>query len=263
MSPNDAVSPGTINKLSTSDQASALELSAVTAAYGRHIVIRELNLRVPPNSIVALLGPNGAGKTTVLRVAAGLLRPKTGSVTLDGVDVTARQPYARVRQGLCLIPEGRGIFRSLTVAENLLLFRPPWEDTDRSEQALDAFPDLRRKLGQIAGNLSGGQQQMLALTRIYLARPKVALLDEISLGLAPKIVNELFEFVPRLVAAGTALLLVEQYVNRALKMCDHVYLLNQGQVTFAGEPASLDQAAIVRDYLGEAVQKRLRDSEDG
>jgi len=230
-----------------------LKLSGIDAAYGRQVVTRGVTVEVPPSSIVALLGPNGAGKTTLLRVASGLLRPRSGYVSLGGHEVTSTSPHARSARGLCLIPEGRGIFRSLTVAENLLLQRPPWVTEDHTDQALEAFPILGSRLKQAAGNLSGGQQQMLALSRVYLSEPRVVLFDEVSMGLAPIVVDEIFEALARFAAQGIAMLVVEQYVSRALAMSDHVYLLNQGTVTFSGAPSDLDEEAVMREYLGSDV----------
>ncbi len=148
------------------------------------------------------------------------------------------------------MPEGRGIFRSLTVAENLLLYTPPWAREERLERALSAFPVLRERLKQTAGNLSGGQQQMLALARIHLADPRVVLLDEVSMGLAPVIVNSIFETLSELSSTGISVVLVEQFVNRALELSDHVYLLNRGRVSFSGPPAQLDERTVMKGYLG-------------
>jgi branched-chain amino acid transport system ATP-binding protein len=228
----------------------ALALAGVSAGYDGVTVLRGVDLVVPAGSIVALLGPNGAGKTTLLRTASGLLRPTAGRVLVGDRDVTGRAPNKRARVGLCLIPEGRGIFRSLTVRENLRMLVPPWRSDKSVDRALDAFPVLRQRLGQIAGTLSGGQQQMLALARTYLADPEVILLDEVSMGLAPKVVGEIFETLHDLAGRGVALLLVEQYINRALEMADQVVLLDRGRVVFDGSPADLDEDTVVKRYLG-------------
>jgi branched-chain amino acid transport system ATP-binding protein len=228
----------------------ALELRRITGGYGKTAVLRDVSLTVRPGSIDALLGPNGAGKTTLLRVATGLLPPDDGHVLVGGQEVTERSPSQRARSGLCLIPEGRGIFRSLTVRENLVLQVPPWEKTTPLEMALEVFPALRDRLGQTAGTLSGGQQQMLALSRCYLASPSVVLLDEVSMGLAPRIVDEIFGSLTRLANTGVALLLVEQYVSRALEMADEVHLLNRGVITYAGAASGLDAETVMRNYLG-------------
>jgi branched-chain amino acid transport system ATP-binding protein len=234
----------------TESTGHALVLRNVTAGYGRTTVLRDVSLTVPSGRLVALLGPNGAGKTTLLRVASGLLRPAAGEVLLAGENVTRCAPNQRARSGLCLIPEGRGIFRSLTVRDNLRMQVPPWERDTAVDIAVAAFPILGQRLSQVAGSLSGGQQQMLALGRAYLSRPAVVLLDEVSMGLAPRVVDEIFAALASLATTGVALLLVEQYVNRALEMADDVVLLDRGAVTYAGAAGDLDEAAVLRGYLG-------------
>src|SRR5262245_19861497 len=171
-----------------------LTLDNVVAGYAETTVLRGVSLTVPESSVVALLGANGAGKTTLLRVASGLLRPTAGTMTLDGTDVTSWHPHQLASRGVCHVPEGRGIFRTLTVRENLSL-QAGSGGKDSLERAVHAFPRLGERLGQTAGTLSGGEQQMLALARSYIAEPKIMLLDEVSMGLAPKIVDEIFEFL--------------------------------------------------------------------
>jgi branched-chain amino acid transport system ATP-binding protein len=229
---------------------STLELRGVTAGYGRAIVLRDIDLDVPAGSVVALLGPNGAGKTTLLRVAAGLLSASAGRLILGGLDITTRKPFQRARTGICLIPEGRGIFANLSVRDNLRLQVPPWQRDTGYELALEAFPVLKGRLGQAAGSLSGGQQQMLALSRCFLCDPKIVLLDEVSTGLAPRIIDEIFEALLQLSRQGISLLLVEQYVGRALDIADRVCLLGRGTVTFLGDPSELDEAELMRRYVG-------------
>lgn len=228
-------------------------LDGITAGYGPVTVLRNVSLTVPEQGVVALLGANGAGKTTLLRVASGLLRPNAGRLLVDGVDATRWGPERLAAAGVCHIPEGRGIFRNLTVAENLLLWAPPGAARDAIDRALDAFPILKDRLGQIAGTMSGGQQQMLALARAYAARPRVVLLDEVSMGLAPTIVDEIFAFISRLATEGVGLLLVEQFVTRALGVADYVYLLSRGGVEFVGEPVEFDEEALLESYLGAHV----------
>jgi branched-chain amino acid transport system ATP-binding protein len=228
----------------------ALQLSNISAGYGRTTVLRDVSVEVPKSQVVALLGPNGAGKTTLLRTAAGLLRPSAGAVEIDGADVTGLGAAKRARAGLCLIPEGRGIWRNLTVRENMRLQVPPWAHESSIEVAVEMFPVLGARLGQIAGTLSGGEQQMLALSRSYLSNPSVVLLDEVSMGLAPKVVEEIFVALRKLADTGVSLLLVEQYVTRALAMADRVVLLDRGQVSFDGLPTDLDERAVLRGYLG-------------
>ncbi len=231
-----------------------LRLENVTAGYGRATVLREVSITVRVGEVTALLGPNGAGKTTFLRTAAGVVRPASGRVIVGGVDMTAEAPNRRARAGLCFIPDGRGIFRNLTVKENLRLQAPPWRSQGQQQEAyqhaVDAFPVLAERGGQLAGSLSGGQQQMLALARAYLSGPRVVLLDEVSMGLAPKIVTEIFAFIKTLADAGVSLLLVEQYIHRALALADHVVLLDRGGVTFDGGRAELSHDEVLRNYLG-------------
>jgi branched-chain amino acid transport system ATP-binding protein len=230
--------------------APVLELRGVSAAYGRAKTLWSIDLAVERGTIAALLGPNGAGKTTLLKVASGLMRPADGSVLIGGEDATRLSPSRRAKLGLCLIPEGHGIFPRLSVRENLRLHTPPWNQDVAPDEALDAFPILRDRLGQRAGSMSGGQQQMLALARCYLARPSIVLLDEVSMGLAPRVVDDIFESLQKLARSGVTLLIVEQFVNRALAMSDMVHLLNRGRVTFSGPPTDLDEQDVLKGYLG-------------
>jgi branched-chain amino acid transport system ATP-binding protein len=232
-----------------------LELRRVEAGYGEHTVLRDISLTVQPGTVVAVLGPNGAGKTTLLRVVSGLIKPSAGAVLLDGEDVTRTRPYARAQRGLCHIPEGRGIYPMLTVRENLVLHSRKGEETAALERATSAFPVLGDKLRQPAGQLSGGQQQMLSLVRAWITSPRLVLVDEASMGLAPVVVDKIFEFLGQIAASGTALLLVEQYVNRALALADRVYLLNKGDVLFSGIPAEITDDLFTH-YLGTAQSAR-------
>jgi branched-chain amino acid transport system ATP-binding protein len=227
-----------------------LEVTDITAGYGESTVLRGVSLAVPDGTVAALLGPNGAGKTTLMRVAAGLIRPRSGQLSLGGADITRSSPNQRVQRGLCHIPEGRGVFPSLTVRENLALQSAPRKEADSIERAVSAFPRLGERLPQLAGTMSGGEQQMLALARAYIQNPRVVLLDEVSLGLAPKIVDEIFEFLAKLRDGGASLVLVEQYVNRALALADKVYLLNRGEVVFSGSPEEVDEATLFEQYVG-------------
>jgi branched-chain amino acid transport system ATP-binding protein len=183
-----------------------LEVRDVVAAYGATVALRGVSLVVPDGSVVALLGPNGAGKSTLLSVASGLISPRSGQVLLDGEDVTSTSPDQRVHAGLCHITEGRSIYPGLTVADNLRMFAPPDGEEEAIERAIVAFPKLGDRRRQIAGTMSGGEQQMLALARAYARNPPVVLLDEVSLGLAPVIVDEIFEFLALLKADGVGLL---------------------------------------------------------
>jgi len=228
-----------------------LELRNITAGYGATTVLRNVTLVVPDASVVALLGANGAGKTTLLRVAGGLVRPREGELVIDDVDVTGRAPHQLVDAGVCHVPEGRGIFPSLTVRDNLLIQATTAGD-EAIERGVQAFPKLGQRLSQVAGTMSGGEQQMVALARAYVQSPRYVLLDEVSMGLAPKVVDEIFEFLALLAQQGASLLLVEQYITRALAVADHVYLLNRGEVAFAGEPGELKDDQVFEQYVGAA-----------
>jgi branched-chain amino acid transport system ATP-binding protein len=227
-----------------------LELRGITAGYGSHTVLRDVNLVVPDNAVVALLGPNGAGKTTLLRVASGLLRPTAGRILVDGVDATGWPPHRLAQAGVCHVPEGRGIFRALSVKDNIRLQANDALDIDPIPAVAEAFPRLGERLAQRAGTMSGGEQQMLALARAYVAGAKTVLLDEVSMGLAPKIIDDIFAYLHRLAAQGMALLLVEQYVARALELADFVYILNKGRIQFVGESHELGEEQILASYLG-------------
>ena len=227
-----------------------LTVEGVSAGYAGVPVLRDVNLVVPSSSVVALLGPNGAGKTTLLRVASGLLRPAAGRVTLDGEDITGLAPHQLAARGLCHVPEGRGVFGPLSVEENLVLFSPPGRERESIDRAVEVFPILGDRLGQPAGTMSGGEQQMLALARAYISGAPVILLDEVSMGLAPVIVDTIFEFLERVAGEGTALLIVEQYVNKALAIADYAYILGRGRITFAGDAHELVDEDVFGRYLG-------------
>jgi branched-chain amino acid transport system ATP-binding protein len=235
--------------------AALLEVDNVTAGYGRVEVLHDLTLAVPAGSVVAVLGANGAGKTTTLGVISGTVPTTRGAVRLDGRDITARSPYERARLGVTLIPEGRGVFPGLTVQENLAIAVRAAQGRDRAwreqqlESVLDTFPRLRERRDQQAGTLSGGEQQMLAMSRAFLADPHVLLMDEISMGLAPKIVEQLFEAVGHLREAGRTIVLVEQYLTYALRFADICYVLAKGRVAFLGEPAELQASNALSSYL--------------
>lgn len=224
-------------------------LEGITAGYGQVAVLRDVSIAVPAHSVVALLGANGAGKTTLLRVASGLLRPTAGRLCLGDDDVTHFRTEELAAAGVCHVPEGRGVFPNLTVRENLILQTPPGATEEGLARAVEAFPILGERMHQLAGTLSGGQQQMLALAHAYVCRPRVVLVDEVSMGLAPSIVDEIFDFLQRLAEGGAALLLVEQYVTRALALADYVYLMNRGRISMAGEPTELDEESVFRSYL--------------
>jgi branched-chain amino acid transport system ATP-binding protein len=227
-----------------------LQLQGITAGYGDVPVLRNISLNVPDGTAVALIGPNGAGKTTLLRVASGLLVPDQGRVLLDGEDLTGLSSHALAARGICHVPEGRGVFPNLTVRENIRLFAAPGSEAESETRAFEAFPKLGRRSSQVVGTMSGGEQQMVALARAYVSHPRFVLLDEVSMGLAPKIVDEIFEFLERLTKEGSSLLLVEQFVTKALEVADVVFLLARGTVDFAGEPSELEGEDVFARYAG-------------
>ena len=230
--------------------SAALQLRNVTSGYGHTTILRDVNLTVPAGSVTALLGPNGAGKSTLLKTVSGLLRASQGSVHLDGRDITKLQTHQRSVLGLCHIPEGRGIFRSLTVRENLNMQAVPGMETEAQAKSIEAFPILGERLDQRAGTLSGGQQQMLAIARAYTSNPSLILVDEASLGLAPVVVDSIFAFLGRITAEGAALLIVDQFVARALALATSVYVLNRGEIVFSGTPRELEGDDVFQRYLG-------------
>lgn len=234
-----------------------LRIDDLTAGYGRTTVLRDVSLEIAPGRIAALLGPNGAGKTTLLRVIAGVNRARAGSVVLEGKDLSSAAAHRRSRAGVCLIPEGRGIFRRLTVKENLQMHLPPGDRSASIDPALDAFPALRERLGDVAGTMSGGQQQMLALGRCFVSRPKIVLLDEVSMGLAPQVIETIFSALSALAAQGVAMVVVEQYVSRALELADDVHLLTGGSLAFSGRPTDLDAEQVLAGYLGASRNTNL------
>ncbi len=226
------------------------ELRDIRAGYGAIEVVHGVSLEVPAGSVVALLGPNGGGKTTLLNVCAGILAPTGGEVRFDGNSVTFVSADGRARRGICTIPEGRGIFPNLSVRENLLMATQVGVPMDRIEEvALAQFPKLGPKRKQLAGTLSGGEQQMLALARAFATDPKLLLLDELSLGLAPIVVAELYEKVRELAAAGLSILLVEQFARTALPIADAAAVVLQGVIAHQGSPEEMEEA-LSASYLG-------------
>jgi branched-chain amino acid transport system ATP-binding protein len=224
-----------------------LELRDVDASYGPFRALFGVNLSVPAGKAVALLGANGAGKTTVARVASGLVAPTSGAVLVDGEDVTGRRAFRYARKGVVHAPEGRSVFATLTVSENLeLAFR---QSRGRAgmraglDEAYSLFPRLGERSGQLAGTMSGGEQRMLALARALVERPKLVIADELSLGLAPIIVDEVYDCLATIRDSGTALLIVEQHVGHALGIADHVVLMSHGEITWEG--AAADATEIV------------------
>ena len=212
-----------------------LELRGVRAGYGPVEALHGVDLVIASGRLTALLGPNGAGKTTLLSVLAGLVRTRSGSLVWQGKDVSRTTAAERVRRGMLLIPEGRGSFPGLPVQENLRVFARGGDATP----AFEAFPVLAERRLQRAGSLSGGEQQMLAMSRALLQRPTVLMLDELSAGLAPQVAAQLLALARRLADEGTTVVLVEQYADEALAIADHVHVLARGDVVFSGEPGEL------------------------
>ncbi|MCW2674323.1 MAG: transporter related [Frankiales bacterium] len=228
----------------------ALELRKVNAGYGKVAVLHDVDLVVPDRGILALLGPNGAGKSTLLRVASGRTEPTSGTVVLRGQDVTGRSPERLARTGLCSVPEGRAVFPNLTVTDNLRMwtYRPGLSRKDVEEQAFARFPRLKDRRRQLAGRLSGGEQQMLAMSRALTAEPDVLLLDEISMGLAPVVAAELFSLVRQIADGGTPVLLVEQFARTALEIADTVAVMSQGRIRVTGSPDEV-RDRVLETYL--------------
>jgi len=215
-----------------------LAFDHVDAGYGPFRALFDVSFEVPPGAAVALVGPNGSGKSTVARVASGLVTPTAGRVMVDGVDRTGEPPHCFARAGIAHAPEGRAVFATLTVAENLeLAFREgavPGGVRASLDQAFELFPKLGDRRNQMAGTLSGGEQRMLTLARVLVLRPRLLIADELSLGLAPIVTTDVYRVLAQVRDAGCALLIVEQHLDHALELADHVVVLQQGEVRFTG-----------------------------
>ncbi len=232
--------------------APLLRLRGIRAGYGAGDVLHGVDLQLGAGEVAAVLGPNGAGKSTLLSVVAGFLRPRSGAVELWGRSTLGHGPAELSRCGVYHVPEGRAVFPNLSVSDNIRMAtaRPERQWRDALAATLELFPRLAERSEQRAGTLSGGEQQMLALARAFAARPALLLLDEPSLGLAPRIVDEVFETIERFRRSGIAVVLVEQYVHRALALADRVLVLSKGSVRFHGPATAVDTDALVHDYLG-------------
>ena len=234
-----------------------LEVSGLAVAYGGINAVKGIDLAVARGELVTLIGANGAGKTTTLKALAGLLAPAGGRVTYEGADITGVPAHALVGRGLALVPEGRGVFPRLTIEENLLMGAYSRRDTagirDDVDRGYALFPRLKERRAQLAGTLSGGEQQMLAIARALMSRPRLLLLDEPSMGLAPIMVQKIFETIRRVSAEGTTLLLVEQNAKVALEISDRGYVMESGRIVLSGPARDLLGNEQVRHaYLGEA-----------
>lgn len=237
------------------DDRLLLVAEGVHAGYGDTEVLHGVSLTVALGQVVALLGPNGAGKTTLLRTVSGLIQPRSGRVTFKGQELSGVQPDVVARRGLCHIPEGRGIFPSLTVAENLILQASKARRKEAQAIAIEHFPVLGSRMKQVAGSLSGGEQQMLALARAYVNDVAIVVVDEASLGLAPIIVDRIFDLLKQIAESGKSLLLVEQYIPRALALADSVCLMDRGSSVFSGPASGLDAEELAQRYLGASALK--------
>jgi branched-chain amino acid transport system ATP-binding protein len=232
-----------------------LAARSVDVAYGSVLAVRSLSLQVAKGEIVALLGPNGAGKTSTLRGLTGLVRPRSGTVSVNGVRIDGHGAAGAVKAGLAHVPEGRRVFPEMTVLDNLRL--GAWTDRrkakvvdQRVRTAFELFPRLGERRGQAAGSMSGGEQQMLAIARALMSDPQLLLIDELSLGLSPLVVDEILARLVELNKAGLSILLIEQFVHRALDVADRVYVLKKGRVAYSGTPeAAVRVGAVEEAYL--------------
>jgi branched-chain amino acid transport system ATP-binding protein len=232
---------------------SILELREARAAYGGITVVHGVDLSVAPGQVVGLLGPNGAGKTTTLRLAAGIHPLSSGQLLLGGRDVSGANPRDLARAGVCLIPEGRGVFPNLSVRDNLLMMTFTGRSRAEIEEiAFTRYPILAQRAGQPAGTLSGGEQQMLSLARALATDPAVLMVDELSMGLAPLVVGKLYEHVAEIAEQGVAVLVVEQNVSAVLRIADHVAVLVRGRLERQGPPDDVLRAELSALYLGSA-----------
>ncbi|SOC36579.1 ABC transporter ATP-binding protein [Ureibacillus acetophenoni] len=231
-----------------------LKLTNVETFYGQIQALKGIDLEVNEGKIITLLGANGAGKSTTMKTIAGLLKPKNGSVEFNGENVTGLRPDQLLRKGISLVPEGRAILTSMTVLENLEMGAYQRNDKDVRndiEDVMQRFPILKERQTQMAGTLSGGQQQMLAIARALLSKPKLLLLDEPSMGLAPLIVADIFKIIKEINEAGTTVLLVEQNAKQALKIADYGYVMETGKIIIEGSAQSLlEDPRVVEAYLG-------------
>ncbi len=222
-------------------QIPILEVMGLRAAYGRIEVLRGVDLTVPKGAVVALLGPNGAGKSTLLKVISGQMAPTSGDIHLAGVHVKNAKPDELARLGLTTIPEGRSVFPNLTVEENLRLMSYAGVPADKVlETAFSYFPRLHQRRDQLAGTMSGGEQQMLALSRALASDPALLMLDELSMGLAPLIVEELYDTVAQIAETGVSILVVEQFARTALRVSDYAAVMSGGRVVATGEPDEIN-----------------------
>jgi branched-chain amino acid transport system ATP-binding protein len=235
--------------------AEILKVSGLATSYGKIEALKGVDLRVESGKVTCLLGPNGAGKTTLMMTIAGILHARRGSILLEGKELVGLSPANIVSQGVALVPENRLVFPQMSVRENLLAGAYQRNDkvaiAEDIERMYVRFPRLRERSEQLAGTLSGGEQQMLAVARALMSRPRLLLMDEPSLGLAPMVVADIFRIIAELNRDGTSIFLVEQNAHMALQVAHHFYLMEQGKVTFDGTPGELAEDEVIqRAYLG-------------
>ena len=230
-----------------------LKIDNIHVYYGAIHAIKGVSFEVNEGEIVALIGANGAGKSTILKTVSGLMHPRSGSISFMGKDITHTDAYKLLRHGLAHVPEGRRIFLQMSVQENLDMgaYTQKGVSKEDLDMVFDLFPRLKERRHQVAGTLSGGEQQMLAMSRALMSHPKLIMLDEPSMGLAPILVDQIFDMITKLHQAGTTILLVEQNANKALQIADSAYVLETGAVTLSGTGQELSQSdAVKKAYLG-------------
>lgn len=236
-----------------------LEVKELCVSYGGIEAVKHISFQVPKGEVVTLIGANGAGKSSTLRSIVGLVRPSSGSILLEGTEIAGKAPDQIVSQGITLVPEGRRVFADLTVLENLKIGAYMRKDNleDDLNWCYDLFPRLKERHWQLAGTLSGGEQQMLAIARALMSRPKIIMMDEPSLGLAPIIVRGVFDIIREINKQGVTILLVEQNANMALHAADHGYVMETGSISLSGTGQELaENESVKAAYLGKAKEKK-------
>ncbi len=232
------------------DESARLSLSGISAGYGPVTVLKNVDLDVRPGEILAVLGPNGAGKSTLAKTIEGLIRPRAGVVTFNGTTITSQPAFERQRSGIALVPEGRRLFSELSVRENLQLGLSSARHPEPLDRVYELFPKLVELNDRRAGALSGGEQQMVAIGRALASEPQVIIFDELSLGLAPIIVNRMLDAVARIADWGTSVILIEQNVHKSLALADRIIVLRRGEVVFSGDPSGFTEEEMASAYLG-------------